>query len=196
MGKTTLLRAISGLERAWGGSVKFNGKDITSRSAHWISRCGISHVPQGDLLFPEMTVEENLLSGAYIASAWRSRRSRLERVWTLFPELFERRSTLSRALSGGERRMCAMGRALMRESELMLIDEPSLGLAPVAADRLYDALGQLKLDGLPILIVEEAAERVRAMADRVYLLDAGRIVRSGSTEDMLSDAALIETYLG
>lgn len=195
-GKTTLLRTICGLHRPWSGTVVFEGHEITRRSANRVAALGLIHVPQGDLLFADMTVGENLLVGAYVPRAWRTRRERLRAVWDMFPQLEERKDQLTRGLSGGERRMVAIGRGLMGEAKLLMIDEPSLGLAPVAIDGLYQALERLKASGMPILLVEEAAERIGSIADRVYLLDSGAIVREGRAEVMLRDRAMLETYLG
>lgn len=195
-GKTTLLRTISGLHRSWSGEIRFLGEDISQWPPHLIAAQGLVHVPQGDLLFSDMSIMENLLTAAYLPDAWRERRKRIEIVWRIFPQLRERRGELTRNLSGGERRMVAIGRGLMANAKLMMLDEPSLGLAPVAIDSLYEALGQLKEMGLPILVVEEAPERIGRIADRVYLMDAGAVVREGSVSDILEDRALLETYLG
>jgi branched-chain amino acid transport system ATP-binding protein len=195
-GKTTLLRTICGLHRPWSGRVFFEAREITGKSANRVASLGLIYVPQGDLLFPDMTVGENLLVGAYVPRAWRARRARLRAVWDMFPQLEERKDQLTRSLSGGERRMVAIGRGLMGEAKLLMIDEPSLGLAPVAIDGLYQALERLAASGMPILLVEEAAERIGTIADRVYLLDSGAIVREGAAEIMLGDRAMLDAYLG
>lgn len=194
-GKTTLLRTISGLHRLAQGGVQFDGENLTCRRANVIAGRGLIHVPQGDQLFPDMTVLENLLVGAYLPHEWRRRRHRLEEVWHIFPEIHARRDTPAGALSGGERRMVAVGRALMGRARLLMIDEPSLGLAPVAIQRLYQALAALKEAGTAMLLVEEAADRIAGIADRVYLMDSGRIIRAGPTAEVLADKALLETYL-
>ena len=195
-GKTTLLRTVCGLHKVSSGKIRFDGSDISRLSPNRIAARGLVHVPQGDLLFGDMTVAENLLVGAYLPSAWSKRRERLEMVWEIFPELRLRRDSMTRNLSGGERRMTALGRALMGNAKLLMIDEPSLGLAPIAIQSLYEALDKLKATGITILLVEEAAERVSGVAERLYLLDSGRIVREGPAEDMLRDKAMLETYLG
>lgn len=195
-GKTTLLRTICGLHRPWSGRISFGEREITSRPSNRVAALGLIYVPQGDLLFPDMTVAENLLVGAYVRTAWRARSARLRAVWDMFPQLEERKDQPTRGLSGGERRMVAIGRGLMGDAKLLMIDEPSLGLAPVAIDVLYEALERLKANGMPILLVEEAAERIGNIADRVYLLDSGSIVREGPAEVMLSDQAMLEAYLG
>ena len=195
-GKTTLLRTVSGLHKASTGEIRFDGNDISRLAPNRIAARGLVHVPQGDLLFGDMTVSENLLIGAYLPSAWSKRRERMELMWEIFPELRLRRDSLTRNLSGGERRMTALGRALMGNARLLMIDEPSLGLAPIAIQSLYRALDKLKATGITILLVEETAERVSGVAERLYLLDSGCIVREGPAEDMLRDKAMLETYLG
>ena len=195
-GKTTLLRAVCGLHRASAGEIRFDGNDISRLAPNRIAARGLVHVPQGDLLFGDMTVAENLLVGAYLPSAWSKRRERMELMWEIFPELRLRRDAMTRNLSGGERRMTALGRAMMGNARLLMIDEPSLGLAPIAIQSLYRALDRLKATGITILLVEEAAERVSGVAERLYLLDSGRIVREGPAEDMLRDKVMLETYLG
>ena len=195
-GKTTLLRTVSGLHKASSGEIRFDGSDISRLSPNRIAARGLVHVPQGDLLFGEMTVIENLLVGAYLLSAWSKRRERMEMIWEIFPELRLRRDSMTRNLSGGERRMTALGRAMMGNAKLLMIDEPSLGLAPIAIQSLYGALDRLKETGITILLVEEAAERVSGVAERLYLLDSGRIVREGPAEDLLRDRTMLETYLG
>ena len=195
-GKTTLLRTVSGLHKASSGEIRFDGNDISRLAPNRIAARGLVHVPQGDLLFGDMTVSENLLIGAYLPSAWSKRRERMELMWKIFPELRLRRDSMTRNLSGGERRMTALGRALMGNARMLMIDEPSLGLAPIAIQSLYRALDKLKETGITILLVEETAERVSGVAERLYLLDSGRIVREGPAEDMLKDKAMLETYLG
>lgn len=195
-GKSTLLRTISGLHKPWSGSIVFDEHDITAQRPDEIVARGLVQVPQGDLLFSQMSVLENLLVGAYLPLSWRDRHTRLEKVWTIFPSLGERSAELTRNLSGGERRMVALGRALMGEAKLLMIDEPSLGLAPIIIEKLYDVLDNLKQMGMAILLVEEAAERVCGIADRVYLLDSGRIVKEGPADSILQDKATLEAYLG
>lgn len=195
-GKTTLLRAISGLIRATAGDVRFAGRNTGGMPPDQIAGLGLIHVPQGDLLYGEMTVIENLRMGAYRASAWARQEERLERVYTLFPRLRERERQLARTLSGGERRMLSIGRGLMGDAALLMLDEPSLGLAPVVIDELYARIGEIRAGGLPILLVEESATRIEGLADRVYLLENGAIAREGAPADLLADPALLQTYLG
>jgi branched-chain amino acid transport system ATP-binding protein len=195
-GKTTLLRAISGLLHPRAGQVLLNGKEITHWRPDVIAAAGVVHIPQGDLLFPEMTVLENLLMGAYHGPTWAKRHVRLGRVYELFPWLKERRGQLTRTLSGGERRMLALGRGLMAQAEIMLIDEPSLGLAPLATQQIYASIRQVKESGMALLLADENANHVAGLADRVYLLETGMLVREGPAEALLQDKALLESYLG
>jgi branched-chain amino acid transport system ATP-binding protein len=195
-GKTTLLRTISGLIRARSGAVSFDGQPLTGRAPEVIVGHGLIHIPQGDLLFQEMTVLENLLMGAYQSSAWRRRRERLQQVFALFPRLEERQKQLARTLSGGERRMLALGRGLMSDAKLLMVDEPSLGLAPVIIEQLYRQMAEIKAGGIPILLVEESAKHVEGLADRLYLLENGQIIREGQAHELLADEALVEAYLG
>ena len=195
-GKTTLLRTISGLLRPTSGTVKFNGKVISNLRAEEIVGEGVIHIPQGDLPFPEMTVLENQLMGAYRSAAWQERKQKLEQVYELFPGLGERKSQLARSLSGGERRMLVVGRGLMAKAKILMIDEPSLGLAPLIIENLYKTILEIKKSGLSILLVEENADHVKELADRVYLLESGVLIKEGTAEAMLQDEALLATYLG
>jgi branched-chain amino acid transport system ATP-binding protein len=195
-GKTTLLRAISGLLQPTAGTVEMDGKVISNAKAEDIVAAGVIHIPQGDLPFPEMTVLENLLMGAYRPDAWSERQEKLARVYDLFPVLGEREKQLARSLSGGERRMLAVGRGLMSRAKILMIDEPSLGLAPILIENLYDTIRAINKSGLSILLVDENADHVEGLADRVYLLESGVLVREGSAAEMLQDEALLSTYLG
>jgi branched-chain amino acid transport system ATP-binding protein len=195
-GKTTLLRAISGLIRPTAGTIEFNGVDTTHLPTEQIVAAGIVHIPQGDLPFPEMTVMENLLVGAYRPSAWQRRAERLERVFQLFPRLAERTKQLARSLSGGERRMLALGRGLMTDAKLLMIDEPSLGLAPLVIEQVYETISEIKRSGMSILLMDENADHAAGLADRMYLLEAGVLVREGPAAELLRDEALLAAYLG
>jgi branched-chain amino acid transport system ATP-binding protein len=195
-GKTTLLRAISSLVKSTKGEVVFEGEAIQSRSPEFTAQLGIVHVPQGDGLFAEMTVEDNVLMGAFIASSWKERRVSLERVYEIFPGVKERSDQRARTLSGGERRLTALARALMRPSKLLMIDEPSLGLAPVAIDAVYEAIADLKAASTTILLVEENFTHVDRVADVVHVLEMGTIVRSGPYDELSQDATVIKAYLG
>ena len=195
-GKTTLLRVISGLIRPTAGTVELNGKMISNLRAEEIVAEGVIHIPQGDLAFPEMTVLENLLMGAYRPDAWRERKQKLKQVFQLFPGLEERKSQLAGSLSGGERRMLALGRGLMGKAKILMIDEPSLGLAPLITETLYDTIREINRSGLSILLVDENADHVADLANRIYLLESGVLVGEGTAEKMLQDEMLLSTYLG
>jgi branched-chain amino acid transport system ATP-binding protein len=194
-GKTTLLRAISGLIKST-GSLEFDGQPISNKNASAIVKAGVVHIPQGDLPFPELSVMDNLLMGAYRSEAWKERKQKLEQVFELFPTLKERPKQLARSLSGGERRMLALGRGLMGKAKLFMIDEPSLGLAPYLIENVYEAIRNIQKTGLSILLVDENADHIAGLADRVYLLEGGSLVKEGRAEDMLRDAALLAAYLG
>ncbi len=195
-GKTTLLRAISGLLPARGGTIRFRGDDITGKSPESIVKRGLVHIPQGDLLFTDMTVEENLLLGGFSHPDRSTRNKRLAEVFALFPQLAERKPQRARTLSGGERRMLALGRGLMSHAELLMIDEPSLGLAPVLVDEVYSQIAAIARGGRTILLVEENFAHVQKLADTVVLMENGAVVKSGSVEEVLNDRAVVETYLG
>ena len=172
-GKTTLLRAISGLVRIRQGAIALNGKRIDGLRPDEVVAAGIVHVPQGDLLFPDMTVIENLRMGAYLPDAGRQEARRLDEVLGLFPKLDERRNQVASTLSGGERRMVGIGRGLMAGGSLLMLDEPSLGLAPIVIDQIYAVITALRQSGRTIIVVEENATRIAEIADSVHLLDNG-----------------------
>ncbi|HEV2217644.1 MAG TPA: ABC transporter ATP-binding protein [Candidatus Dormibacteraeota bacterium] len=195
-GKTTLLRAITGLLPPRAGQVLLDGKEITRLRPDVIAASGVVHIPQGDLLFPDMTVTENLLMGAYHRPTWAERRERLDRVYELFPWLKQRGAQLTRTLSGGERRMLALGRGLMAKARILLIDEPSLGLAPLTTEQIYASIHKVKESGIALLLADENANHVAGLADRVYLLETGSLVRQGPADTLLKDQALLESYLG
>ncbi|HET9091211.1 MAG TPA: ABC transporter ATP-binding protein [Acidimicrobiales bacterium] len=195
-GKTTLLRALNGLIRPTAGEVLLEGEAIAGRPSEQIARLGAVLVPQGDGLFPEMTVEDNLLMGAFLGQSWRDRRRSLARVYDLFPGVKARADQQARTLSGGERRLTALGRALMRPSKILMIDEPSLGLAPVALDAVYGAIAELKSAKTTILLVEENFTHVGGIADSVHVLEMGSITRSGSYQELSEDEGVVEAYLG
>jgi branched-chain amino acid transport system ATP-binding protein len=195
-GKTTLLRAISGLVRATAGAVEVDGEVFSERRPEQIAAAGIVHIPQGDMLFPEMTVYENLVIGAYVKPAWRERQKKLDRVFDLFSWLPERKDQLARSLSGGERRMLAIARGLMSDARVLLIDEPSLGLAPAITEQIYTSIRGIKERGLPILLADENANHLEGLADRVYLLETGTFVREAPADRLLADEALLAAYLG
>ena len=195
-GKTTLLRCVSGLVRLGAGEILFSGEPISGARAHRIVEKGVVHIPQGDLLFTDMSVYDNLMMGAYPTAAYAAAPRRLTEVFDLLPRLRERRSQIAASLSGGERRMLAIGRGLMANGKLLLLDEPSLGLAPLVIDQIYEVIADLKRHGLAILLVEENASRIIGVADHVHLLDDGKIVWNGTPAEMEENEDILTTYLG
>jgi len=196
-GKTTLLNAIAGLLRPASGSIRFDGHDLVGLSADRIVELGIATVPENRRLFDPMSVIENLHLGAYNARARESAAQTLERVFELFPRLAERRRQAVRTMSGGERQMVAIGRALMTQPKLLLLDEPLLGLSPRLSGELFAVLSRIARDGkLSILMVEQNARRALAMASRAYLLALGRIVGEGDAATLARDSAVARSYLG
>jgi branched-chain amino acid transport system ATP-binding protein len=195
-GKSTLLKAISGIVRLTAGEISFAGTRIDGLRPDQIVEKGVIHVPQGDLLFSGMTIQENLLMGAYRTHEARSIAERLERVFALLPKLKDRRNQVAGTLSGGERRMCGIGRGLMAGGDLLMLDEPSLGLAPIVIDQIYEVIFDLRRAGLTILIVEENAQRIMEEADRIHLLDHGRFAWVGKGSELMARPEIIEAYLG
>jgi branched-chain amino acid transport system ATP-binding protein len=195
-GKTTLLRTISGLLKPQHGEIRLGDERIDGRSADAISLAGMVHIPQGDGLFPNMTVEENLLMGAFPVASWKVRQGMLERAYDLFPIVRERKDQRARTLSGGERRLVSLGRGLMREARILLIDEPSLGLAPVMIDTVYGAIREIVQAERTVLLVEENFTHIKGVADEIHVLEMGTIVRSGTLDELTADRVVVETYLG
>jgi len=195
-GKTTLLRTISGLVQCREGTISLAGRRIDRLRPDEIVSAGVVHVPQGDLLFPDMTVIENLRMGAYLPAAAALEKQRLEEVFTLLPKLKERRGQTASTLSGGERRMVGIGRGLMAGGSLLMLDEPSLGLAPIVIDQIYAVITALRASGRTIVIVEENATRIAGLADRLHLLDNGRFAWAGSGAELMSSPEILSAYLG
>ena len=195
-GKTTMMRVISGLNRPTAGSLVMEGTDVLATPAHRIVELGIAHVPESRRLFPRMTVEENLRMGAFPASVRARFAERLDFVYRLFPRLKERRSQLAGTMSGGEQQMCAIGRALMSDPKLLLLDEPSAGLAPLIVQQVFELVRQVRRQGLTVLIVEQNVQQVLGVVDRAYLLETGSIRLSGNAADLLEDARIRAAYLG
>lgn len=195
-GKTTLMKTISGLIKVFSGSVTFNGETITHERVDRIVAKGIVHVPQGDLVYPQMTVRDNLLMGSYLEGNNKRSDDRLKTVFELFPRLDERQSQLANSLSGGERRMLGIGRGLMTDGRVIMIDEPSLGLAPIVIEQIYKVINLLMSEGRTILIVEENVTRVTDLASEIYLLDTGRFVWNGTPDQLMQNRDLLKTYLG
>ncbi|MDV3293391.1 MAG: ABC transporter ATP-binding protein [Nitrososphaerales archaeon] len=195
-GKTTSLRCVQGVLRPSTGKVTFNSKDITGMSANRVTALGLSLVPEGRGLFATMTVEENLQLGAFNKRARRRMKENFDTAFELFPVLKERRQQRAGSLSGGEQQMLAIGRGLMSEPEMLMLDEPSLGLAPMVVSKVFKVLQELKQRGLTILLVEQNVEASLSIADRGYLLDTGRIAFEGRPEEFRENKSLKESYLG
>jgi branched-chain amino acid transport system ATP-binding protein len=195
-GKSTTLRCISGLVPPVRGTVTFRGRRIDTLPSEAIVRLGISHVPEGRELFPELTVLENLSMGAYARSDKRAIQRTLERVHACFPILAERRAQLAGTLSGGEQQMLAIGRALMAEPMLMLLDEPSLGLAPMLVEEIFGIIRQIHASGTTVLLVEQNANKALSIADYGYVLETGTIALAGDGQQLLRDDRVRRAYLG
>jgi branched-chain amino acid transport system ATP-binding protein len=195
-GKTTTLRSINGLNRAREGTIRFEGNDITAVPAHEIVKRGIAQSPEGRRLFPRMTVTENLEMGAFQRSDKPGIRDDLERVYDLFPRLKERRSQKAGTMSGGEQQMCAIGRALMARPKLLLLDEPSLGLAPIFVERIFDIVRQINEQGTAILLVEQNALMALEAAHRGYVMETGHIVLADDAAALKTNEQVRKTYLG
>lgn len=196
-GKTSLLKAIGGIQPAGAGAtIRLAGRDISKMRAHSIVEAGLALVPEGRGIFGELTVRENLMLGAYARRARAGEGNNLHRVLTLFPRLAERMDQAARTMSGGEQQMVAIGRALMSAPDILLLDEPSLGLSPLMCGELFAALGRIRQTGIGVLLVEQNAKRSLAIADRGYLIENGRIVGEGSAEQLRSDPAVQRAYLG
>jgi branched-chain amino acid transport system ATP-binding protein len=195
-GKTTLMRVISGLLPATSGEVRLLGNSIGDLPAHRIVAEGIAHVPENRRLFSRLTVEENLRMGAYIPAARRQLAERLAWVYDLFPRLLERRSQPAGTMSGGEQQMCAIGRALMSKPKLLLMDEPSAGLAPLAVEQVFELVRRIRAEGFTVLIVEQNVQQVLALVDRAYLLEAGHIHLSGTAAELRENEAIRKAYMG
>ncbi len=194
-GKSTILNTVCGLLRSRTGSIEFLGRNLASVPAHKIVELGMAHVPEGRRVFQQMTVEENLEMGAY-TQARSTIEPGLERVYGQFPRLKERRRQVAGTLSGGEQQMLAMGRGLMSGPRLLMLDEPSMGLAPILVEQIFDIIRQLHQAGVTILLVEQNAQMALSVADRGYVLETGKIVAIGTGADLLRDEAVKKAYLG
>ncbi len=195
-GKTTLLRVISGLLPATRGEMTMEGVKLRALAPHRIIETGIAHVPESRRLFPRLTVEENLRMGAFIPAARPKFEERLRHVYELFPRLKERRTQLAGTMSGGEQQMCAIGRALMSGPKLILLDEPSMGLAPVIVQQVFELVRRIRAEGYTVLIVEQNVAQVLKIADRAYLLEVGRFQKHGRAAEMLASDDVRKAYLG
>jgi len=195
-GKTSVLRAISGLLRPRAGRIRFNTSDITGLAPHRVAAAGVLHVPEGRQVFAELTVDDNLTLGAWLVTDPSEIARRRDQVMTLFPRLAERRTQLAGSLSGGEQQMLALGRALMGGPSLLLLDEPSMGLAPLVVDEIFAVIDGLKRQGTTILLVEQNASAALAIADRAYVIETGRITLDGPAPEVADNPMVARAYLG
>ena len=195
-GKTTTLHTITGLLSPKKGSVMFEGKDITKIPAHKIVSMGMAHVPEGRRVFADLSVYENLKLGAYTRKDKENLNKDLESIYERFPRLAERKNQSAGTLSGGEQQMLAMGRALMANPRILLLDEPSMGLSPLLVSEIFDIIQEINKQGVTILLVEQNAKKALSIADRAYVLETGKIVTSGKASELLEDDSIKKAYLG
>lgn len=195
-GKTTALTTISGVKRSFGGEIVYNGKNITKASTDEIVRLGVVQVPEGRQIFSKMTIEENLILGAYTESDSARQKANMERGFEMFPILRERKKQLAGTLSGGEQQMLAIARALMSNPKLLLLDEPSMGLSPLMTEQVFDAIVTLNESGTTILLVEQNAFDALEISRRAYVMENGVITREGKSSDLMEDPAIKRAYLG
>lgn len=195
-GKTTILKTISGMIKAKNGEVHYNGEDILRKEPHKIVGSGLAHVPEGRRVFPEMTVEDNLELGGFTDSNRAKVKLGFENAYEKFPRLYERRKQIAGTLSGGEQQMLAIGRALMSQPEIILMDEPSMGLAPILVQQIFDIIEEINKAGTTVLLVEQNANMALSVADRAYVLETGKIVLSGNAKELLGNDDIRKAYLG
>jgi branched-chain amino acid transport system ATP-binding protein len=195
-GKSTTLRAINGLNRPRQGTIRFQGREISGSAPHSIVKSGIAQSPEGRRLFPRMSVTENLEMGAFQRTDRQNFREDMDRVFTLFPRLEERRSQKAGTLSGGEQQMCAIGRALMARPKLLLLDEPSMGLAPIFVERIFETIVEVNKQGTPVLLVEQNALMALDVANRGYVMETGSIAIEGPSGELKTNEQVRMTYLG
>ena len=195
-GKTTILNSVSGIVPALSGRISFKGEDITGIPPHEIVKRGISQVPEGRRVFANMTVLENLEMGAYIRNDKKAVIDEIEQVFQRFPRLFERKKQLAKTLSGGEQQMLAMGRALMSRPSLLLLDEPSMGLAPMLVQQIFDIIQEINASGTTIMLVEQNANMALSIAHRAYVLETGEVVLSGDAKELAANPEVRKAYLG
>ncbi len=195
-GKSTTLRTISGLVRLTSGTIHFLGTDTASLPPYKITELGIAHVPEGRQVFPEMTVQENLEIGAYVPKAKAERSRTLELVFNIFPVLAERRKQLAGTMSGGEQQMLAVGRGLMLKPRLLMLDEPSLGLAPVVTDITFQKIQEIHAMGTAILLVEQNVSRALSLVQRAYVLESGKVIMHGTSAELANNKQVQSAYLG
>ncbi|MBS5216417.1 MAG: ABC transporter ATP-binding protein [Clostridiales bacterium] len=195
-GKTTILHTVTGLLRAKSGKIEFEGNDITKMPGHKIVTLGMAHVPEGRRVFADLSVYENLILGAYTRKDKEEINKTLEMVYRRFPRLQERKTQLAGTLSGGEQQMLAMGRALMSHPKIILMDEPSMGLSPIFVNEIFDIIKQVSASGTTVLLVEQNAKKALEIADRAYVLETGKIVKSASADELMNDDSIKKAYLG
>jgi len=195
-GKSTTLRAINGINKPRQGTIRFQGEDITGDAPHRIVKSGIAQSPEGRRLFPRMSVTENLEMGAFQRTDRENLAEDMDRVFTLFPRLQERRMQKAGTMSGGEQQMCAIGRALMARPKLLLLDEPSMGLAPIFVERIFETVVEVNKQGTPVLLVEQNALMALDVAERGYVMETGRIALSGPASELKTNAQVRKAYLG
>jgi branched-chain amino acid transport system ATP-binding protein len=195
-GKSTSLRVISGLVKMSSGMITFAGTNLASLPPHRIPELGIAHVPEGRQVFPEMTVQENLEIGAYVPKAKAERSRTLDLVYSIFPRLAERKRQLAGTMSGGEQQMLAVGRGLMLKPRLLMLDEPSLGLAPVMTDVTFEKIGEIHKMGTAILLVEQNVSRALSLVQRAYVLESGNVIMHGTSEELANNKQVQAAYLG
>ena len=195
-GKTTMMQSVVGILPKKGGSVVFDGRDITKTPCHNIVKLGMTQVPEGRRIFQELTVYENLMMGAYTVKDQQQFKDDLDKMFTLFPRLKERRNQIAGTLSGGEQQMLAMSRALMSRPKLLMLDEPSMGLAPILVDQIFDIIKELHKAGTTILLVEQNANKALQIADRAYVLETGSIILSGTGTELAASDEVRKAYLG
>jgi branched-chain amino acid transport system ATP-binding protein len=195
-GKTTLMRVISGLLPLRDGAMTFDGRPVGGLPAHRMVEQGIAHVPENRRLFPRLSVEDNLRIGAFIPQARQRFAEQLDRIYTLFPRLKDRREQLAGTLSGGEQQMCAIGRALMSGPKLLLMDEPSAGLAPLVVAQVFELVQRIRAEGLTVLIVEQNVQQVLEVVDRAYLLEVGAIKLKGTADELKHNDFIRKSYMG
>jgi branched-chain amino acid transport system ATP-binding protein len=195
-GKSTTLRAINGLNHPRQGTIRFQGVDITNESPHTIVKNGIAQSPEGRRLFPRMTVTENLEMGAFQRTDRENFKADMDRVFEFFPRLYERRTQKAGTMSGGEQQMCAMGRALMARPKLLLLDEPSMGLAPIFVEKIFEIVIEINQQGTPVLLVEQNALMALDIASRGYVLETGKVALEGPAAELKVNEQVRKTYLG
>ncbi len=195
-GKTTTLHTLTGLLPAKSGSILFNGTELTKTPAHKIVKMGMAHVPEGRRIFQQLTVLDNLKLGAFIRNDKENFATDMNKIYKRFPRLEERKNQIAGTLSGGEQQMLAMGRALMSNPDIILMDEPSMGLSPIMVSEIFNIIQDIRKDGTTVLLVEQNAKKALSISDRAYVLETGKIVLSGKASDLINDESVKKAYLG